>query len=108
MLHETMPHYFESDAESTLLKGNLIDNWSFFSVSCASLKHSYCIMNLMIFLSIFMGMHFILSAVEIEAKSELLDAGHPYEINSDIELIGAHRGRSNTCLLYTSPSPRDS
>ncbi|XP_074600396.1 SAPK-interacting protein 1 [Brevipalpus obovatus] len=55
MLHQTMPHYFGSDAESTILK-----------------------------------------AVEVEAKSELLDAGHLSEINSDIEIIGAYRGRSNT------------
>lgn len=38
----------------------------------------------------------LFQAVEVEAKSELLDAGHPSEINSDIEIIGAYRGRSNT------------
>ncbi|XP_015784600.1 target of rapamycin complex 2 subunit MAPKAP1 [Tetranychus urticae] len=38
----------------------------------------------------------ILQSVEVEAKSELLDATQSCEIVSDIEMIGAHRGRSNT------------
>lgn len=37
-------------------------------------------------------------AVEIEAKSELLDASHSCEVLFEYNLIGAHRNRSNTAL----------
>ena len=49
---------------------------------------------------------------ELQMYSPLIDAGDPNILDkdgsrSDIGLFGGPLGEKYTCLLYTSPSPRD-
>ena len=47
--------------------------------------------------------HWQIPAAPEDAIKTLMDAGYPYLVSS----VLAARGVTTSCLLYTSPSPRD-